>query len=430
MTSDRHQIPAAPDAPAPAGPAAFARPGRWHAARRASWRVVARASWRPAALLVVTLSLHAFALRAVVTMPPVAGSGTGVATMSPSPALDRVSVARLIAEPPVLSRPPAAERPAALPAASPAAPSVAPPASPTAADSVVMTAWQPVALDPSEFAGAPDAFDIAAADVPDTGGAHEPQVGTAAGDDAPGEAGGPEDMGSVAVAAPAASPLASAAAEPVNIRHIFKVYYGTIARRVPVARLEYSVRHDGEQYEIRTLAKADGLASFVYSGVLTQQSVGRIGPDGLEPSRYVEQRGNRPQRSVSFDHDQRLLTTADRRSTVLLPAGTQDRLSVIYQLGLQARATPERFGVGTTHEVPVASMSRVTSQSFSVVGEETLMSADGPLRALHLSRTAPDGSEDPSIDVWLGYDLGMLPVRVRIADPGGRVLDQVIEREG
>jgi hypothetical protein len=30
----------------------------------------------------------------------------------------------------------------------------------------------------------------------------------------------------------------------------------------------------------------------------------------------------------------------------------------------------------------------------------------------------------------LGYDLEMLPVRLRIEDAGHRVLDQVLEREG
>jgi hypothetical protein len=213
-------------------------------------------------------------------------------------------------------------------------------------------------------------------------------------------------------------------------RHVFRVYYGTVGYKVPVARLEYTVRRQAGRYEIRTVAKADGLVAMVYSGVLTQSSVGRIGPDGLEPLEYIERRGSRPQRNVSFDHAQRRFVTANREASLELPTGTQDPLSVLYQLGMRAREAPEHFLPGSVHRVPVASMSRVSTETFSVVGESMVQSAEGPIRALHIARHAAEGSRDPRIDVWLGYDVGMLPVRLRFTDSGGKVLDQVIDRTG
>ena len=60
----------------------------------------------------------------------------------------------------------------------------------------------------------------------------------------------------------------------------------------------------------------------------------------------------------------------------------------------------------------------------------TNMAPGGPIRALHLRRPVPSGSDDPEIDVWLGSDFDMLPVRLRIQDSGSRVLDQLIERDG
>jgi hypothetical protein len=217
---------------------------------------------------------------------------------------------------------------------------------------------------------------------------------------------------------------------PVSERHVFRVSYGSFGYAVPVAKLEYTVRHDGVTYEIRTRAQADGLVALVYSGVMTQVSSGRLGPEGLEPLQYVEQRGKRPKRKLSFDHEHRLLTTADRSTTVELPAGTQDRLSVLYQLALLARASPERFAAGTTHVLSVASLTRVSQERFQVIGQEVLNAAPRPIRALHLSRPAPEGSDDPRIDVWLGYDFQMLPVRIRFTDSSGRVLDQLIEQDG
>ena len=118
------------------------------------------------------------------------------------------------------------------------------------------------------------------------------------------------------------------------------------------------------------------------------------------------------------------------RCASALPPGTQDRLSVFYQIGLLARADPGRFVAGATRELPVASMRDVRVERFEVVGDETLMAPGGPIRALHLHRPPPPGTDDPRIDLWLGYDLEMLPVRLRVEDAGRRVLDQVIERGG
>jgi hypothetical protein len=376
------------------------------------------------------------ALRVALLTPPVPAAGSNAtarpAVVAPAPAL----------LPPAVSSPVVVS---AAPTSPASAPEVSAPdaSTPTAAwVTVPAQAVSPVALSADELSGlgspraGPDvahaAEDLLAEADPSLGEAPSPALSELAAADATG-ADEATLLPGASESAAAAGP-ATAAAEPASTasenRHLFKVYYGTVSRKVPVAKLEYSVRQDGDRYEIRTVAKADGLAAFVYSGVLTQTSSGRIGPEGLEPHEYVEQRGNRPQRVVSFDHDLGQLTAADRRSTVALPQGTQDRLSVIYQLGLLARATPERFAPGSVHAVPVASLKRISSEYFSVVGEETLQSADGPVRALHLSRPSPTGSDDPRIDVWLGYDLDMLPVRVRFEDSGGRVLDQVIDRAG
>jgi hypothetical protein len=247
---------------------------------------------------------------------------------------------------------------------------------------------------------------------------------------------GPEPPAPVAAAAPDSDAARAATATPVpplpaSQRHRFRVYWGDYTDERSVARLEYRLVRDGDRYEIRTEGEAEGLISLVYAGTLSQASVGRIGPGGLEPLHYTEQRGKRPERSVAFDPDaRRLKPTAGRGEPVWLPPGTQDRLSVFYQVGLLARAEPERFVAGSTRELPVASMRDVRIERFEVVGDETLIAPGGPIRALHLVRAAPPGTDDPRIDLWLGYDFEMLPVRLRVEDAGRRVLDQVIELGG
>jgi hypothetical protein len=457
----RHDTPASPARPHAAASVTRATASRPVRASSGSGTLPASGtarSWRPLLLLVSTLALHAFAFQGIATLSVTEGPGHGGRAAAAVPSVGAGSVQFVLlarpatATPPPVVAPPVGLTPMAVPAAPPpvatsaaitmdASESVSVRAEPVNADRVavepvVVAGFEAVAMQPTDFGaeaaagdGNPDVVADATIDTladPEVDAVAEAQVPP----DTVGSVESVESVEAVATLLSAPAPMEPVPDEPVSVRHVFKVYLGTHSHRMPVARLEYTVLRDGDHYDIRTVARAEGAAALVYSGVLTQHSVGRVGRDGLEPHRYVEQRGNRPQRAVDFDHGQGLLMTADRRSTVELPAGTQDRLSVIYQLGLQVRAAPEKFVAGTTHEVPVASMSRVMNESFLVVGEATVSSQDGPVRALHLSRSARSGSEETTIDVWLGYDLGMLPVRVRFSDPGGRVLDQVIERAG
>ena len=215
-------------------------------------------------------------------------------------------------------------------------------------------------------------------------------------------------------------------APPADHRQRFRVYWGDFAEERSVASLEYRFERQGDSYLIESAGQAEGLLAWVYRGTLVQRSSGRVGPDGLEPARYVEQRGSRPERAVSFDaRGQRLLPTGGE--PVALPAGTQDRLSVFYQIGLLVRAEPERFTAGRHYELPVASTRAVARERFEVVGDQVLMAPGGPIRALHLHRPPRPGSGDPRIDLWLGYDHEMLPVRLRIEEAQRRVLDHLIE---
>ena len=210
----------------------------------------------------------------------------------------------------------------------------------------------------------------------------------------------------------------------------FRVYWGDFSKQQSVARLEYRLVNHGDRYELRTDARAEGLISLVYSGTLSQVSVGVLGPNGLEPARYAEIRSKSSERVVDFDRKLGQLMSLDGSPPVPMPVGTQDRLSVFYQLGLMMRRESSTVIAGQVIEMPVASMRAVQRERFVVVGEEMLMAPGGPIRALHLQRPVPAGSRDPRIDLWLGYDFEMMPVRLRLEESSDRVLDQVIDRAG
>ena len=126
----------------------------------------------------------------------------------------------------------------------------------------------------------------------------------------------------------------------------FRVYWGDFSNQQSVARLEYRLVNQGDRYELRTDVRAEGLISLVYAGTLSQVSVGSLGPNGLEPARYVEIRSKSSERVVDFDRKLGQLMSLDGRPPVPMPVGTQDRLSVFYQLGLMMRREPSAVAAG------------------------------------------------------------------------------------
>jgi len=206
----------------------------------------------------------------------------------------------------------------------------------------------------------------------------------------------------------------------------FHVYFGGYEKGLKVAVLEYAIEHDGRRYLIRSAAHAEGLAALVYSGVLSQRSEGGLTPAGLVPTRYWEQRGKRPERWVNLDHRRREVVFSGHPPLPLVE-GVQDRLSALVQLGLLARARPERFTAGKAVEFPELGTSRIASARYESRGDAVLKTDSGNRRVLHLERVAPRDANDPRIEVWLGYDLHLLPLRLRVTDAKGRVLDQILD---
>lgn len=213
---------------------------------------------------------------------------------------------------------------------------------------------------------------------------------------------------------------------PSQGRWRFGVYYGSHERGMRVASLELSLQIDERRYLLQSAGRAEGLVALVWSGVLAQRSEGQVTRAGLSPERYWEQRGKRPERWAALDQRRRQIAFSSGESVPLVD-GVQDRLSVMVQLGLLARARPDRLAAGRALELPELHSRRVERARWLSHGEDELHGPGGALRTLRLERTGPYEPDDARVDLWLGYDLQMMPVRLRLSDPDGRVLDQLID---
>jgi hypothetical protein len=110
-----------------------------------------------------------------------------------------------------------------------------------------------------------------------------------------------------------------------------------------------------------------------------------------------------------------------------LPAGTQDRLSIFFQLGLIARARQSSFVKGYRFTMPLANTRDIVHPSFVVTAIEPQKTGRGMLDAIRITVRNEADPKDPVFDVWLAPSLSMLPVRIRMQEDDGKVIDQVLQ---
>ncbi|ANQ86282.1 hypothetical protein dqs_3255 [Azoarcus olearius] len=185
-----------------------------------------------------------------------------------------------------------------------------------------------------------------------------------------------------------------------------------------VGEAEHEWWHDDTRYRMQVTLQTTGLVGMVRGFHYVQRSEGEVGAQGLKPQRFqVEQRGKAPE-SAEFDWAAGRVSIRrgerERRSAAVR-AGDQDVLSLWHQIGIVGAAgLPTTLTVASNKDAKVALLEKV--------GEETLRLPIGRLDTLRLRAQSEDGKL--TIDIWLARNYGMLPVRIRIVDDKGEMLDQ------
>lgn len=353
---------------------------------------------------------------------------------APAAASQALAFRTRLVEPPAPPPPAAAEpRPAPRPAPKPRPkPRPAPPPAPEPEPESEPTAAQAAAQEPAYV---PDPHELLAQ-------ASAPQAPpeTPASEPAAEAAGAAEPASAPAQAAPAAQPAsdapqASAGVEitppgaagapagdeappvrvPASVRLDFEVT-GQAKRFNYSASAELSWRQDGARYEARQQIKAFLL------GARSQTSTGRITAHGLQPERFGDKA--RSERAAHFDFDRRQATFSANAPPAPIGDGAQDRLSVFIQLGSLLAAAPQRYPPGTRIALTTVGTKSADRWTFTVEGPETLQLPAGPTPALKLQRVPPPGKDyDQKAELWLGTELGYLPVRIRITQANGDFAD-------
>lgn len=210
-------------------------------------------------------------------------------------------------------------------------------------------------------------------------------------------------VGAPAQAAPPASSLITYDLSLNGVR------LGTITERFEIK--------DGS-YRAVSEARASGLLALAQRGPAHYVSTGTVSPDGLRPLHF-EGRHLGKSLSAAFDWTSGKLTlTHDgRHQTLELPAGAQDRLSIMYQLMFAVNDKTALVDIAMTNG------RKLERYRYAVQPDVTI---DTPFRRINTIHLVKQHENDGSgAEVWIAPEYARLPVKVVIIESDGARYEQI-----
>jgi hypothetical protein len=197
-------------------------------------------------------------------------------------------------------------------------------------------------------------------------------------------------------------------------------------RLPPAATLHYEVRRaflrgDGEirwqpaggAYRLVLEARLAGVT------LLLQTSEGTLGPDGLAPRRFLDQRGRRAAQAANFVRASGKITFSGSAVEWPLLPGSQDRLSWMIQLAGIAAGQPELLREGGHISMAVVgARGDAAVWTLRVAGREDVAAARARVHAVKLVRD-PRSEHDTSAEIWLDPERSYFPVRAILRNSSG-----------
>ena len=212
----------------------------------------------------------------------------------------------------------------------------------------------------------------------------------------------------------------SAAAAPQAVQAQYNLSLNGAA--IAVMHETFEIREG--TYQATSETHAVGLFALVQRRPGRVTSTGEIGRDGLRPKTFDGARGTRDARRVhaEFDWTANTLTLShdNRVDTVALPAGTQDRLSAMYQfLFLE----PAKLN---TLEFPMTNGRKLDHYRYDIGPDTAIDTPLGRMEVVHLLKQhAPGGT---ATEIWLSREHRLMPVKMRVIEDDGGRYEQIIAR--
>ena len=201
--------------------------------------------------------------------------------------------------------------------------------------------------------------------------------------------------------------------------------YQLTSRGLPIGRMTETYVRTGDNYEIHSVSRSEGVLKLVFDERITLQSTGRVRAEGLQPLRFEERRTREPRRDVeaSFDWERGVMSSRFRGevSRHALPPATQDRISMMYQYQFMQ----VKGGRGGNLTLSMSNGRKIELYTYRLVDEPRIGTPAGEFDTLHFERVTSKAN-DRHIEVWLAKSHHHFPVRVVFDDPRGLRVEQTL----
>jgi hypothetical protein len=213
----------------------------------------------------------------------------------------------------------------------------------------------------------------------------------------------------------------------------------TVVQAAPIAvEAEYQVSMNGmtiatlhehfsvqqNKYQSFSELRPSGLLAIVKPNPIQVTSVGLVLRTGLQPLQFEGGIGEAESKRVSAQFDWKTLTLQithnGRSEQLVLSAGLQDRLSVMYQFLYLSPAQVANLSFEMTNG------RNVETYHYQLGPDQEIDTPLGKLHVLHLVRQRPNN--EPVVEVWLAKDQQLMPVKMRIIERNGSRYEQLISR--
>ena len=175
-----------------------------------------------------------------------------------------------------------------------------------------------------------------------------------------------------------------------------------------------SWKFTGGHYRLDSIAQGTGI--FAIAGKYVQASEGEVASSGLRPTTFsVERRGKKDSAAFNWTDNSVRFNGKSGEHTEAATPGTQDMLSLLFQL---AFAPP----LGDDLTVIVTNGRKLERYAFERAGEEVISLEGGKFHTLKILKQRK-GDED-GMEVWLALEHHYLPVKIRVTDKKGSVIEQ------
>ncbi len=205
---------------------------------------------------------------------------------------------------------------------------------------------------------------------------------------------------------------------PLRIQVNYEVYKGSIR----VATMAETFVRQGDSYTLESVSEAVGLLALIKPEAIRVTSAGSVTAHGLRPVHYASTRKLDSERNTraDFDWSKRQVTIGDRWGVhnQALQAGTQDRLSAMYQLmflPLQEMHVLKLFMYNNG--------TQVDDYIFEITPNDTVTVPAGTFQAFHLS--TPPVKTAKRTEIWVDGE-HHFPYKLVITEPDGGQFIQVL----